>query len=297
MITDLYKNRSYLGCLSASYNYFCNNILKILKKTAAWAALTSVVVAAYCFVGANAVEFFSVSSIWIPIASAIAILLLAFVSYARMKASLLTILNGGKVVMSFRKALVANGLSLLVYVLVLVVALLFLQHVTSSMFASKTTEAALYVGLLLLSLLIISLAVAPLLHSVTKYLYEAQAKVNVVWKAYRQGISHLGYLYCLFIILALLTIVSSVFLAIPALVTVMASNIDSYGVSIGDPSGLPAIFPWLNGLAIFLQTFVLSYVFIFIDVALCYAYGHVQTDVQLKAKMNSQKAAIADVAE
>lgn len=289
MITDLYKSRSYLGCLSASYIFICNNIFSIFKKTALWAALVSVVVATYCFVGANAVEIFSAGNNWAHTFYALVIMALAFVIYARAKASLVSILNAENVSKNFRKTLIVNGVAILVYLFVLIVTTLLLQRMSSSLFASKTSECALYAGLLLSSLLLISLAATPLLYSMTKYILETDAKINVVWKSYRDGLRHLGYVYCLCIILALLVVLSTIFLAIPAIVTVMASNVDSYGVSNGDLSGLPGIFPWLNGFAIFLLIFIMTYVFIFIDLALCYAYGHVEVDLQLKEKITTQR--------
>lgn len=75
------------------------------------------------------------------------------------------------------------------------------------------------------------------------------------------GIRHWGFLFKVFFITGIITLLINCVVFLPTAVILMAQNVDAYNqIVMGDPSGLPSTFPLWMCLSIALSAFILSYV-------------------------------------
>ena len=86
------------------------------------------------------------------------------------------------------------------------------------------------------------------------------------------GIRHWGFLFKVFFITGIITMIIDCVVFLPTAVILIASSVDAFGqLVMGDPSGLPSTFPVWQCLSIALSTFILAYVGIWLYLNFFYA--------------------------
>ena len=285
---DFYKARSYSGCVGAAFNLLCNNFATIFKKTWLYAAALSLIFGLYAFVTfpTLTVENGSVDfQPWLIALAETAVLALCFIAAnSRAKAGLLALMTGDGIKTLFRKhlkvSLILTGIGLAVFLAVMGASILTAHCLLTHSVQPETADKAV--------LCIFAVAGAtglclylPFAYSVTRYLLNDSRTKEIFGHHYRTGLRHFGFLFVIAIIIALVLIVAALFSALPAFITTLASSVDRFGVETGDPTGLPSYFPWLSFLTNTVVGFVTTYLFFWIDLTFCYAYGSIQEDSEL----------------
>ena len=286
MSTDLYKNRSYLGCHSAAFQFLCSNISFILRKTYAYVIMGAVLVGLYSV--AN-IYYFHDDTMLSTIMGALATLALTAASIfigSHIKTSLLCLINKAPFKDNIRKMLRLTTFGCLITILAAIIYNLCvygLDALFASFIKSSTIRLASLTTTSVLLLLAMAAILSPMLFSGAKYLVEEGIDFKSIYGVnYRVGIKRLGYLFCQAVIFELIAIVVALFMLTPVVIISVAMLADKYGMAMGDPTGLPAYFPWLFGIATTIMTFICIYLALYFDITIYYAYGNIQTDVNIR---------------
>lgn len=283
--SDFYKIRSYSGCVSAAFDLLCNNFATIFKKTWLYATLLSVICGMYAFVtfptlpaeegGVNAMP-------WLVALAEMAVLTLcATVANSRTKAGFLSLINGATIKKNFSKHLKVSLILLVTSIAVLVLATTVSVSTAQSLFAHKVqpeTADNVILGIFTAFGIITLCCYLPFSYSVTKHLLNDSKTKDIFGHNYHTGMKRFGFLFVIGIITALVLTIVCIFMALPAFITTTASRADNFGVENGDPTGLPSYFPWLSFLTNTVVCFVMTYIIFWIDMAICYAYGTIETE-------------------
>ena len=108
------------------------------------------------------------------------------------------------------------------------------------------------------------------------------------------GIRHWGFLFKVFFITGIITLIIDCVVFLPTAVILIASSVDAFGqLVMGDPSGLPSTFPVWQCLSIALSTFILAYVGIWLY--LNFFYATCSLDVRDQKKREAKALAVQPV--
>ena len=284
MINDIFKNRSCLGCLSASLGVYSTNFAKILRSTWIWVFALSVVLGLATFVsplavlGSNSMGQFA-GTIAVGCLIAVASVVLDSV----VKSNVVVMLNDEKRGVAFRKMLKVDVFSIVLFAVCLMVFAGFtylLMSIESVRTLPASTFTVMLLAVYLCLFMLLALLVSPYIYSVSKYIFNKDAKFkNLVGSDYAKGYKKLGFVFSILLLLILVGAMVCAFLCLPGIVTNAASNIDTMGVMQGDESGIPTYFGWLNFLATTISTFIMQYVYLWGVFVFVYAYGNVEASV------------------
>lgn len=280
MINDIFKNRSCLGCLSASLGVYSTNFAKILRCTWIWVLALSVVLGLATFVsplavlGANGMGQFAGT-----IAVGCLIAVASVVLDAVIKSNVVVMLNDEKRGVAFRKMLKVDVFSILLFVVCLIV-IAGTTYLLVSIESLRALPASTFTVMLLAVYMLLTLLTSPYIYSVSKYIFNKETKFkNLVGCDYAKGYKKLGFVFSISLLLILVGAMICAFLCLPGIVTNAASNIDTMGVMQGDESGIPTYFGWLNFLATTISSFIMQYVYLWGVLVFVYAYGNVEASV------------------
>ena len=284
MINDIFKNRSCLGCLSASLGVYSTNFAKILRCTWIWVLALSVVLGLATFVspmavlGANSMGQFAGT-----IAAGCLIAVASVVLDSVVKSNVVVMLNDEKRGVAFRKMLKVDVFSIVLFAVCLMVfagSTYLLMSIESVRTLPASTFTVMLLAVYLCLFMLLALLVSPYIYSVSKYIFNKDAKFkNLVGSDYAKGYKKLGFVFSILLLLILVGAMVCAFLCLPGIVTNAASNIDTMGVMQGDESGIPTYFGWLNFLATTISTFIMQYVYLWGVFVFVYAYGNVEASV------------------
>lgn len=292
MTTELYKNRSYLGCHSAAFKFICSNMSAILKQTYAYVLAISMLATLYSALLMAKFRFTAIGDIVIATLATLAFLVASVFLTAHVKSSLLGIVNGAPFKDNMRKMLKITTFGFVVCITTEIVVNLCstgLLVLTSSFIKSGTIMLGLELLFYILLLILMALVLSPLLYSGAKYLIEEGHKFkSILGHNYHIGFKRIGYLFCQMLIFALVSIVVGLFTLIPFVFILLAMYVDKCGVAMGDPTGLPKYFPWLMGVVVFIVVSINMYVILYFDTTIYYAYGNIQTDVNIKIEAGNE---------
>ena len=292
---DFYKTRSYSGCISAAFDLLCSNFATIFRKTWLFAAIYSVICGLYAFIAFPTTNSYgqpsSAKQIVLTFAGTVAITLCAIVVNSRTKASFLTLINGHTAKHNFLKHIkVAFTLVAFFFVtsIIALAANMGLTHIFLTHKTSADTAGAILACSTLVVFLAFAIAALPFAYSMTKYLlHEAKAK-EMFGHNYHIGFRRMGFLFTTAIIVVLTMLIINIFMALPAFIATTASQVNNFGLTYGDPSGLPSYFPWLSFVTNAIVAFILTYAMFWVDFVLCYAYGTIEADQAEKAKLQKK---------
>ena len=284
MINDIFKNRSCLGCLSASLGVYSTNFAKILRCTWIWVLALSVVLGLATFVsplavlGANGMGQFAGT-----IAVGCLIAVASVVLDAVIKSNVVVMLNDEKRGVAFRKMLKVDVFSILLFAVCLMViagTTYLLVSIESLRALPASTFTVMLLAVYMCLFMLLTLLTSPYIYSVSKYIFNKETKFkNLVGCDYAKGYKKLGFVFSISLLLILVGAMICAFLCLPGIVTNAASNIDTMGVMQGDESGIPTYFGWLNFLATTISSFIMQYVYLWGVLVFVYAYGNVEASV------------------
>ena len=284
MINDIFKNRSCLGCLSASLGVYSTNFAKILRCTWIWVLALSVVLGLATFVspmavlGANSMGQFAGT-----IAAGCLVAVASVVLDSFVKSNVVVMLNDEKRGVAFRKMLKVDVFSIVLFAVCLMVfagSTYLLMSIESVRALPASTFTVMLLAVYLCLFMLLALLVSPYIYSVSKYIFNKDTKFkNLVGSDYAKGYKKLGFVFSILLLLILVGAMVCAFLCLPGIVTNAASNIDTMGVMQGDESGIPTYFGWLNFLATTISTFIMQYVYLWGVFVFVYAYGNVEASV------------------
>ena len=129
------------------------------------------------------------------------------------------------------------------------------------------------------------ISIIPLSYSTMKYLVESNSRIwSVFGKAYRKGWHHWGFITLVFILCAIIILVLYAVIGLPRLVMYLARLNNLYGLTIGDPNGIPQFFDALDYIVSMVITFLFCYINIWMFLVMYYVYGRIETRIINKQK-------------
>ena len=282
MINDIYKNRNYAGCFNAALSTYSTNITKIFRATWIYALVFSLISGAGAFTPVWA--SFSASEHGYAAVTLVVCAVLGIVSIivdARLKAGVVSMLNGDTVKANMAKFIKISILSIVLVAIVAVIMCMATYGMTLFDFVKNLSFSTGCILMASVNVCILILAVvfmSPFIYSVSKYIFVPGLKFKSLFgRNYHIGLHKLGFLFTTAILLGLFCSIICLVLCIPGLLSNLASSIDSYGVAQGDASGLPGYFAWLNFMSTALLAFIMQYVVLWAVFVFFYAYGNVET--------------------
>ena len=144
---------------------------------------------------------------------------------------------------------------------------------------------SLYLASLAFITLLFIIAAIPLSYSIMKYLVESNDRIwSVLGKAYRKGWRYWGFITLVFILCIIIIAVLYAVIGSPRLVIYLANQNNTYGLTFGDPNGLPKYFDTLDYIVSTVITFLSCYINLWVFFVLYYVYGRIETRIKTKQK-------------
>ncbi len=294
MDKDLYKVRSLAKCTQAAYDLLSTNLKKIISRTwmpalmfAVISALTHLLVVSYpamtdVFNGQTQDHVTGLLAITCST-------LLSFFVMTWGFARVVSLLNGQSFKTNWprmgRLYLLCLGLTVLL--LAIIVALGYLPILTADTPPSPNT-LVLALGIMMLGAVITALCLIPTYYSVVKYCMEPEQKLGtVLGKAYRRGWRSWGFLFSLALLVGLIICLLATVVLMPLVIVQTACYANILGMSMGDPSGMPAYYPWLSFAAALLCMFVWFYIMIWEILVFYYAYGTIEAKSAIRKQVSA----------
>lgn len=251
---QLNKNRSFSSCIREGYRLFQGNMRNIFVSTWKQLALTSVLFAALTWVAIYATE-----TAWPTI-----LLGMLFVEgMVLFKARVFDMIDYRPYLWNIRRMECVLGIALLV-VLLFVGAAAGLRHLPLAGAAAWGTMAGTFIVLFVLTL--------PLLFVCFDLMMAERPKA---WRAYKTGLRRWGFLFLSVLLSSLICVVVLGLLTAPLAMAVHSATANQAGMAAGDPSGVPAYFPYLLVGTAALTCYACLYVQTWQTFAMAFAYGSI----------------------
>lgn len=270
---NLYKDRSYSSCIHSAYELMFTNFATIFRKT--WLAAL-----VYSAVVCLSVLFNSFS--WMQLLLAVPVIF----GLSWLGASVVSMLNDKPFKHNYIYCLQAV-LSLAIIVILFSVIIIMCGTVILLSLGNKLPEHfnSLYLASLAFITLLFIIAAIPLSYSIMKYLVESNDRIwSVLGKAYRKGWRYWGFITLVFILCIIIIAVLYVVIGSPRLVIYLANQNNTYGLTFGDPNGLPKYFDTLDYIVSTIITFLSCYINLWVFFVLYYVYGRIETRIKTKQK-------------
>lgn len=270
---DILKERSYTGCLRASFELMCANSGHILRRTWWIAALIAALAAVPAATAAHAVGLLSI------VASVLAACLLY--------ACCMDEASGKGRRTLFLRTLKAYTLNVIVVTLFIALTIMAMAAIGKLMPAAKEPNAAIslwpYALAAATMLIVMTVTLVPALYSSMKYIVDGTTKLRTVYgKSYKAGWHSWGGLFITILLITLIAAVIDGIIYLPTLILLSAKRMDSIGVSLGDASALPEGFRLMRFAATAAASFVNAYVSVWALFTMYYVSGHIE------AKLNGK---------
>lgn len=285
---DLYKIRSFGGCIKAAFDLFRTNVKTLCRRT--WlAALVTAIIGALFSVVSLSFTFTASPSI----AAGVAFIVLALAYYAATiwyDTIIVSLLNGRSMHDNGPRVTKAMLLLLLVWILVMIITIVLSTGYTISQMKSPNDIAAIGKSVMITMgiFIIVAIAILPLTYSVMKYFIEPDQKLlSIFKKPYRTGWRHWGYIFVVCLIAGIIVSIIYIVVSMPFNITMVSWNANNTGIMMGDENGLPGYFKILFFLAALIATFIMIYSltwFMFVDY---YCYGHIEAKEKAKKELKT----------
>lgn len=285
MEIELYKMRSLGSCIKAAYDLFTTNLKTIFRRTWLQALVFAVINACAVFIklpaDAPAVVTPAVQLQYAKILAALlGLSVLVVVAYTWLNTSVVSLLNGQSVARNMprviRQMLLLVGIVVLFLLVMAVGSYLPLLADAGKAGLSPTTlmvscGIAAVIGLAAL------IALPPLSFSTMKYFMEPEQKVrSIIGKSYAQGWRRWGFLFMILFLTSIIAGIIYVVVLSPTLLLSLSQLNNDAGVRMGDAPGLPSYFMALSFFVALVCTFVWTYVLIWSEMVVYYAYGSIE---------------------
>lgn len=284
---DIYQDRSYSRCIKSAYSLFCDNFAIIFKKT--W--VPALALSLSCGV-ATAMEM-AMTDAGDTLGGAIKtlvfilpVLLVGLVSVCLFYGFLISLLNGEtrrhNVMRFIRQTLFMIGIGVVATAIIAGVGYWgFHIAVSNKIPTPQSAGIAIIAGFVMAVLL--ALFLLPTAYSTVKYLIEGKMKVlNILGCPYRKGMRYWGFLFIVMFITAIIASIVVLLVNMPMLIVSIANSMNSEGMQMGDPSGLPSYFIFLVFMTSAATSMFSAYLNVWVFFVLYYGYGSIE--VRLKQK-------------
>ena len=119
-----------------------------------------------------------------------------------------------------------------------------------------------------------------------KYLFESKSRIwSVFGAAYRNGCRYWGFIALVLVLCAIIVAVLYVVIGMPRSVMYIAFQNNAYGLTIGDPNGLPEYFNILDYIVSVVVYFIALYISMWMFFVMYYVYGRIE--VRIRTKQNN----------
>ena len=295
---ELYKERSYAGCIGAAFEMLCANFATIFRRTWVPALVAALVGALSVLVPLPVVVAASdVAPFFLAVGAQIAVLILFLAAFAWMNAGVVTLLNAEQrrvnMLRCFRSTALFFGTSAVLFLLIVGSGFVLILSRYGEMPATQWTILGAFALVFLVLAVVMFVVYVPTVYSNMRYLVAGDCSLwSVFGKNYAVGWSHWGFLALVTFLIALIVLVVSVVAGVPQVTLVLAEQVDNFGVMVlGDASDLPDNFLFLRYVVNFLTSFVLLYLCVWCELVCYFAYGRTEHRVRRKADEAARKAA------
>lgn len=310
MEQELYKIRSASACIKAAYSLFGSNLKTIFRRLWIPALVFAFIMAADVFAtsyGAHALLEHPKSALALGILQN-ALMVLAVIVLVWILASLFTMLNKftlrRNILQNAKLAILQLAMDLvMVIILAIPIVLAVIYHVRSIQAAqsadplhaatlpqAQTAQTLLSptvlgaIGIVLILGVIFELVLLPIYYFYMKYMMEPIHMRTHLWKSFKTGFRHWGFLFLTFFMMGLLILCLCLVLFMPLGILHTAQSQSLAGILMGDPSGLPSHIYLLQFITSVVTFFIFTFLIVWSVLVIYYAYGSIeQKETERKA--------------
>lgn len=274
---SLNKSRSYTACISASHRMLFDNIRTIFKHTWLYALLLalSMSMMSMFYIKALIGGGYSSSSFICLVVS----LLLVVCFQVGYTSRVLMLLNCQTMMWNVKRYLRLILLYLCVSFAVSAIQWILVYLVIGGTTSVPSDKMPVTMLLIACSSLFLACVLLPYVYVFMKYMMEPESKLSkLLFKVYKTGLRYWGFIFITLLLAFLCVAVCMFFVSIPMLVITMANTLSVMGVSyLGDSSGLPSYFDFLQYMIVAVSSFICLYINIFIIFVFYFMYGSIET--------------------
>lgn len=291
MVNDIYKTRSCSACISAALNIYSANFTKIFRSTWPWVLAFAMADGLSAFISMPTTA--KAPGIMLYAAATLVLAAAMFALDVRIISGVVAMLNEVALKKTAAKVMKTKVLEIAVFLVTGIVITAVMYAMANLGFMQKmplATAAIVMAAAAVIILFAAAILLSPFIYTATKYLLEPEAKFKDIFgKNYLRGMRRLGFLFSTLVVIILFCFVVSLFLCIPAFITITAGKADELGVMSGDASGLPTYFAWLNFVSSAIMAFIVQYMAIWMTLTAFYAYGSIEADNAKKPEEIAKK--------
>lgn len=170
------------------------------------------------------------------------------------------------------------ALSLIAIEIPFVVAFVLIYHYKLSTALVEPSSHVVLWTAFSVAVIVVSVLQLPLLYAVMRYLMQGDFRF---WQSlpgsYKSGFSHIGHIFVVVLINAIILIVAHYVITQPAVILEMANAQSQLGAAMGDPSGMPSYMAPLCLVTFLLAGFIQVYIRLTFVFSLYYMYGAIET--------------------
>lgn len=274
---SLNKSRSYTACISASHRMLFDNIRTIFKHTWLYALLLalSMSMMSMFYIKALIGGGYSSSSFICLVVS----LLLVVCFQVGYTSRVLMLLNCQTMMWNVKRYLRLILLYLCVSFAISAIQWILMYLVIGGTTSVPSDKMPVTMLLIACSSLFFACVLLPYVYVFMKYMIEPESKLSkLLFKVYKTGLRYWGFIFITLLLAFLCVAVCMFFVSIPMLVITMANTLSVMGVSyLGDSSGLPSYFDFLQYMIVAVSSFICLYINIFIIFVFYFMYGSIET--------------------
>ncbi|MBQ7440638.1 MAG: hypothetical protein IJV52_03800 [Prevotella sp.] len=288
---ELIKRRGYIATLEAGYRFFVDNFKTIFKHMWPYALAFGIVLGIFEMIQLK-------TSMTGDVGTAEAATTLILLPVVMIVAFLL----GGRMMMLFNdqsfKWNTIRYIKLTLWLSLVAILILFIS--ASAFLTGDSTETGMFkAGALFFLIFTVLLIVVylPYIYPALKYMLEPQTHFrNLIFKGWKKGFKHWGYIFVTVLLLYLCIMVMSIIIFIPLGICSFAQTISAAGVADGDASGMPGYFNILFFVVAAISFFVYSFISVFSLSVAYYMYGNIEAYEREKEKQLQPIETTADEA-
>lgn len=140
-------------------------------------------------------------------------------------------------------------------------------------------------GAVLIAVIAVAVLQLPLAYSIMRYVMRGELRFwPSLWKSYKSGFSHLGHIFAVMLINAIILIAAHYIITLPAVILEIANTKAQLGAAMGDPLGMPSYMAVLCAVTFLLSGFMQAYIRMTLVFSLYYMYGSIDTGENEKRK-------------
>ena len=290
MEVELYKSRSYSGCIKSAYILFSTNLTTIFKRT--WLSILVYSIPLAIMIDLS-LSSRALNEADLPIPTTTLVLMSGMCIWSLAGciwfiAVVNRILNTRTLKANLIRATVLILILLHVAGFVKIILQLVNTLVVSTFLSAKVSSGAATLTSTVIEILLDSaffVALLPCTFSIIKYLIDPQSKISDIFgKTYRHGWRHWGFLFITLFTTGIIFCLIATVLFAPFGIIVEAQISDLLGTLNGDPSGIPSNFYILLYGTTLLTSFIFAYLVIWSSFVFYYAYGSIETTEREREK-------------